>query len=66
MNLLNNLGRVSVGIDPDTAAFAVHRIRQWWMRMGHNTRRPLDESGARYAPLRHREADEQPPSRQSG
>jgi Rhodopirellula transposase DDE domain len=25
---------VSVGIDHDTAEFAVHSIRQWWMRMG--------------------------------
>ena len=29
-----NVGWVSVGIDHDTAAFAVHSIRQWWLEMG--------------------------------
>jgi len=29
-----NLGWVSVGIDHDTAAFAVNTIRLWWRRMG--------------------------------
>ena len=33
-DLLNNQGWVSVGIDHDTAEFAVHSIRQWWARMG--------------------------------
>jgi hypothetical protein len=33
-DLLNNQGWVSVGIDHDTAEFAVHSIRQWWTRMG--------------------------------
>ena len=33
-DLLNNQGWVSVGIDHDTAEFAVHSIRQWWVRMG--------------------------------
>jgi len=28
-------GWVSVGIDHDTASFAVHAIGQWWRRMGH-------------------------------
>jgi hypothetical protein len=30
----NNKGWVSVGIDHDTASFAVASIRQWWLRMG--------------------------------
>jgi hypothetical protein len=29
-----NNGWVSVGIDHDTAAFAVHAIRRWWQEMG--------------------------------
>jgi hypothetical protein len=29
-----NLGWVSVGIDHDTASFAVESIRRWWQRMG--------------------------------
>jgi hypothetical protein len=29
-----NLGWVSVGVDHDTAAFAVNTIRRWWRRMG--------------------------------
>jgi hypothetical protein len=33
-DLLNNQGWVSVGIDHDTAEFAVHSIRLWWQRMG--------------------------------
>ena len=33
-DLLNNQGWVSVGIDHDTAEFAVNSIRQWWARMG--------------------------------
>jgi len=33
-DLLNNQGWVSVGIDHDTAEFAVHTIRQWWSQMG--------------------------------
>jgi Rhodopirellula transposase DDE domain len=33
-DLLNNQGWVSVGIDHDTAEFAVHTIRQWWHQMG--------------------------------
>ena len=28
--MLNNQGWVSVGIDHDTAEFAVHSIRRWW------------------------------------
>jgi hypothetical protein len=27
-------GRVSVGVDHDTAAFAVNSIRQWWLNLG--------------------------------
>jgi hypothetical protein len=34
-DLLNNQGWVSVGIDHDTAQFAVNSIRLWWHRMGH-------------------------------
>jgi transposase len=29
-----NMGWVNVGIDADTAEFAVESIRQWWLRMG--------------------------------
>jgi hypothetical protein len=35
-DLLNNQGWVSVGIDHDTAEFAVNSIRQWWTRMGRH------------------------------
>jgi hypothetical protein len=34
-DILNNQGWVSVGIDHDTAQFAVNSIRRWWQRMGH-------------------------------
>lgn len=33
-DLLQNQGWVSVGIDHDTAQFAVHSIRRWWNEMG--------------------------------
>ena len=33
-DLANNQGWVSVGIDHDTAEFAVHAIRLWWQQMG--------------------------------
>ena len=33
-DLTHNAGWVSVGIDHDTAAFAVATIRQWWKKMG--------------------------------
>ena len=33
-DMLNNQGWVSVGIDHDTASFAVNSIRRWWKRMG--------------------------------
>ena len=33
-DILNNQGWVSVGIDHDTAQFAVHSIRTWWKKMG--------------------------------
>jgi hypothetical protein len=33
-DMINNQGWVSVGIDHDTAAFAVNSIRQWWKQMG--------------------------------
>ncbi|MBI3319474.1 MAG: ISAzo13 family transposase [Candidatus Omnitrophica bacterium] len=33
-DLTRNAGWVSVGIDHDTAAFAVHSIRRWWRTMG--------------------------------
>jgi Rhodopirellula transposase DDE domain len=29
-----NCGGVSVGVDPDTAAFALATVQQWWQRMG--------------------------------
>jgi len=34
-DLSQNKGWVSVGVDEDTAAFAVESIRQWWKTMGH-------------------------------
>lgn len=33
-DLTRNAGWVSVGIDHDTAGFAVHTIRRWWQGMG--------------------------------
>lgn len=33
-DLGRNVGWVSVGVDHDTAAFAVESIRRWWRRMG--------------------------------
>ena len=33
-DLLQNQGWVSVGIDHDTAQFAVNSIRRWWNEMG--------------------------------
>lgn len=36
-DLTKNNGWVSVGIDHDTAAFAVTTIRQWWRKMGYPT-----------------------------
>ena len=33
-DIFNNQGWVSIGIDHDTAAFAVNTIRRWWQRMG--------------------------------
>jgi hypothetical protein len=33
-DMLNNQGWVSVGINHDTAQFAVNSIRRWWRRMG--------------------------------
>jgi hypothetical protein len=35
-DLTRNMGWVSVGIDHDTAAFAVNSIRQWWQTMGRS------------------------------
>jgi len=35
-DLANNEGWVSVGIDHDTAEFAVNTIRLWWTRMGRH------------------------------
>lgn len=34
---IRNAGWVSVGIDHDTAEFAVHSIRTWWKQMGNQT-----------------------------
>ena len=36
-DLAANVGWVNVGIDHDTAAFAVHGIRTWWEQMGRET-----------------------------
>ena len=36
-DIINNQGWVSVGSDHDTAQFAVHTIRQWWLQMGRET-----------------------------
>jgi hypothetical protein len=33
-DLAANCGWVSVGVDHDTAAFAVNSIRQWWLNVG--------------------------------
>jgi len=33
-DILNNQGWVNVGIDHDTAQFAVHSIQRWWRQMG--------------------------------
>jgi hypothetical protein len=33
-DMLNNQGWVSIGIDHDTAQFAVNSIRRWWRQMG--------------------------------
>ena len=33
-DLARNAGWVSVGVDHDTAAFAVNTIRRWWRTMG--------------------------------
>jgi hypothetical protein len=33
-DITNNVGRVSVGTDHDTASFAVNAIRRWWRAMG--------------------------------
>ena len=33
-DLAANVGWVSVGVDHDTAAFAVNSIRQWWRNLG--------------------------------
>jgi hypothetical protein len=35
-DIADDKGWVSVGIDHDTAAFAVNAIRSWWMTMGHS------------------------------
>jgi hypothetical protein len=34
-DIADNAGWVSVGIDHDTASFAVNAIRRWWQAMGH-------------------------------
>ena len=34
-DLARNVGWVSVGVDHDTAAFAVATIERWWKRLGH-------------------------------
>ncbi len=34
-DLTRNIGWVNVGVDRDTAQFAVESIRRWWTRIGH-------------------------------
>lgn len=50
-DLKRNEGWVSVGIDHDTASFAVNAIRRWWNVMGRPAYRggrfPADHSGRR-------------------
>jgi hypothetical protein len=41
-DLTHNQGWVSVGINHDTAEFAVATIRRWWKRMGGSTRKPVN------------------------
>ena len=36
-DLTANAGWVSVGVDHDTAQFAVHTLRRWWRQMGRHT-----------------------------
>jgi len=36
-DLMTNTGWVNVGVDHDTAEFAVESIRQWWLQMGSST-----------------------------
>src|SRR5712691_4178331 len=36
-DLAANQGWVSVGVDHDTAEFAVETVRRWWQQMGHRT-----------------------------
>ena len=36
-DMTQNTGWVSVGVDHDTAAFAVESIRSWWLSMGRET-----------------------------
>jgi Rhodopirellula transposase DDE domain len=41
-DLKRNEGWVSIGIDHDTASFAVNAIRRWWKGMGHSAYRRAD------------------------
>jgi len=42
-DILHNQGWVSIGIDHDTAEFAVNTIRRWWKRMGRRRFRKARE-----------------------
>ena len=42
-DLTHNVGWVNVGVDHDTAAFAVASIRSWWLTMGKATYPQADE-----------------------
>jgi Rhodopirellula transposase DDE domain len=42
-DLTANCGWVSVGLDHDTAPFAVATLRRWWQRMGRRVSRPAHE-----------------------
>ena len=51
-DLTANVGWVSVGIDHDTAEFAVQSIRRWWIEMGSPcTAKP---SGCSWNKIEHR------------
>lgn len=42
-DIADNTGYVNVGIDHDTAEFAVESIRQWWNQMGIHTYKNADQ-----------------------
>jgi len=46
-DVARNAGWVSVGVDHDTAAFAVNTIRRWWRQTGRPAYRPEPASGTK-------------------